>query len=58
MSYSLDDAVFILGPDKGLQLVESLEGVGAIIVDSHDKVWVSQRLEGKLRMVHPPKDGL
>jgi thiamine biosynthesis lipoprotein len=54
----IDDAVFILGPDKGLQLVESLDGVGAVIVDAHDKVWVSKRLEGKLHSVHPPKDGL
>jgi thiamine biosynthesis lipoprotein len=54
----IDDAVFILGPTKGLELVESLEGVGAVIVDAHDKVWVSKRLEGKLRSVHPPKDGL
>jgi len=54
----VDDAVFILGPDKGLKLVESLEGVGAVIVDAHNKVWISKRLEGQLRPVHPPKDGL
>jgi thiamine biosynthesis lipoprotein len=54
----IDDAVFILGPDKGLRLVESLDGVGAVIVDAHDKVWISKRLEGKLRSVHPPRDGL
>ncbi|HEY5240008.1 MAG TPA: FAD:protein FMN transferase [Polyangiaceae bacterium] len=54
----IDDAVFILGPKKGLELVESLDGVGAVIVDAHDHVWVSKRLEGKLRTVHPPKDGL
>jgi thiamine biosynthesis lipoprotein len=54
----IDDAVFILGPDKGLKLVESLEGVGAVIVDAHNRVWTSKRLEGHLRPVHPPKDGL
>jgi len=54
----IDDAVFILGPDKGLRLVESLDGVGAVIVDARDKVWVSKRLEGQLRSVHPPRDGL
>ena len=54
----IDDAVFILGPDKGLKLVESLDGVGAVIVDAHDHVWTSKRLEGMLRSVHPPKDGL
>ena len=30
----IDDAVFILGPKKGLELVESLDGVGAVIVDA------------------------
>ena len=54
----IDDAVFILGPEKGLKLVESLDGVGAVIVDAQDLVWTSQRLEGKVRAVHPPKDGL
>jgi thiamine biosynthesis lipoprotein len=54
----IDDAVFILGPEKGLALVDSLEGVGAVVVDAHNKVWTSKRLEGKLRMVHPPTDAL
>jgi thiamine biosynthesis lipoprotein len=54
----IDDAVFILGPEKGLALVESLDGVGAVIVDAHDRVWTSKRLEGKIREVHPPRDAL
>jgi thiamine biosynthesis lipoprotein len=54
----IDDAVFILGPDKGLKLVESIEGVAAVIVDAKNNVYVSKRLEGKLRFVHPPTDGL
>jgi thiamine biosynthesis lipoprotein len=54
----IDDAVFILGPQKGLALVESLDGVGAVIVDAHDRVWTSRRLEGKVRGVHPPADAL
>ncbi len=53
----IDDAVFILGPERGLALVESLDGVGAVIVDAHDHVWVSRRLEGNLEWVHPPTDG-
>lgn len=55
---AIDDAVFILGPEKGLALVESLDGVGAVIVDAHDKVWISKRLEGKVWPVHPPRDAL
>ena len=52
----LDDAVFILGPEKGLALVESLEDVGAVIVDSGNRVWPSKRLEGRVQEVHAPKD--
>jgi thiamine biosynthesis lipoprotein len=53
---AIDDAVFILGPKKGLAVVESLDGVGAVIVDAQNHVWVSKRLEGKVRPVHPPAD--
>jgi FAD:protein FMN transferase len=54
----IDDAVFILGPEKGLALVESLDGVGAVVVDANNKVWVSKRLEGKLQMTGHPTDAL
>lgn len=54
----VDDAVFILGPKKGLELVESLDGVAAVIVDAKNNLWVSKRLEGKLQVVAPPTDGL
>ncbi len=52
----IDDAVFILGPKKGLALVDSLPDVGAVIVDAHNRVWTSQRLDGHVEAVHPPKD--
>jgi FAD:protein FMN transferase len=55
---AIDDAVFILGPEKGLALVESLDDTGAVIVDEHNKVWVSKRLEGKLRILREPTDGI
>ena len=54
----IDDAVFILGPEKGLALVESLDGVGAVIVDAHNHLWISKRLEGKVRLTAAPSDGL
>jgi thiamine biosynthesis lipoprotein len=54
----IDDAVFILGPERGLALVESLDGVGAVIVDAHNKVWTSKRLEGQVHPVHPSTDAL
>jgi len=54
----IDDAVFILGPEKGLKLVESLDGVGAVIVDAKNNVWVSKRLQGKLVVTGVPTEGL
>jgi len=55
---AVDDAVFILGPEKGLKLVESLEGVGAVIVDSRNQVFISERLRGKVKVLKPPTDGI
>ncbi len=55
---ALDDAVFILGPSKGLELVESIEDAGAIIVDADNHVHVSKRLEGKVKIEKPPSDGI
>ena len=55
---AVDDAVFILGPDKGLALVQSLDGVGVVIVDRNNKVTVSPRLEGKVHLLAQPTDGI
>src|SRR4029077_7578680 len=65
---AVDDAVFILGPDKGLALIDALDaatdagdgrgGVGAVIVDAHNRVWTSKKLEGKVHVTHPPRDGI
>jgi FAD:protein FMN transferase len=52
----LDDAVFILGAAKGLALIESTDGVGAVLVAAPNHVWTSKRLEGQLVPVHPPTD--
>jgi FAD:protein FMN transferase len=52
----LDDAVFILGPQRGLELVESTEGVGAVIVDSSNHVFVSDRVKEKVKVARPPTD--
>ncbi|MBI4950629.1 MAG: FAD:protein FMN transferase [Myxococcales bacterium] len=55
---AIDDAVFILGPDKGLALVESIDGCGAVIVDAANKVWVSRRLEKLVELRQPPTEGI
>lgn len=54
----IDDAVFILGPEKGLKLASSLPDVGVVIVDASNKVWVSPSLEGKVRLLKQPSDGV
>jgi thiamine biosynthesis lipoprotein len=55
---AVDDAVFIVGPEKGLELVEAIDDCAAVIVDRQNKVWVSKRLEGKIRIDRAPTDGL
>jgi thiamine biosynthesis lipoprotein len=55
---AVDDAVFILGPERGLELVERLDDVGAVIVDAQNRVVVSKRLEGKVKITRPPTDGI
>jgi thiamine biosynthesis lipoprotein len=40
----LDTAIFVLGPEKGLELIESYPGYEAIIVDATGKVWYSDGL--------------
>jgi thiamine biosynthesis lipoprotein len=54
----IDDAVFILGPEKGMKLVESLDGVGAVVVDAKNNVWVSKRLQGRVEVVGVPTEAL
>ena len=54
----LDDAVFILGPEKGLKLIEARPGVGAVIVDEGNHVIVSERLKSIVTIVHPPTPGV
>lgn len=46
----LDDAVFVLGPEKGLALVEATPGAGAVIVDAAGAIHVSERLRGLLTL--------
>jgi len=54
----VDDAVFILGPEEGLKLVESLDGVGAVVVDAQNRVFISERVRDKVKVLKAPTDGL
>lgn len=55
---AIDDAVFILGPEKGLALVESLEDCGAVIVDADNNLHISSRLKGVVEIIAKPTPGL
>ena len=50
----LSTGVFILGPEKGMALVERLPDAEAVIVTADNRVLVSSGLEGKLRVIRPP----
>jgi FAD:protein FMN transferase len=55
---AIDDGIFILGPEQGLKLLESIDGAGAVIVDAQNRVTVSDRLKGKVKILSPPSDGI
>jgi FAD:protein FMN transferase len=54
----IDDAVFILGPEKGMKLAASLPDVGVVIVDAQNKLWVSPSLASRVRVERQPSDGI
>ncbi|MSP25822.1 MAG: FAD:protein FMN transferase [Myxococcales bacterium] len=54
---AIDDAVFILGPEQGLRLVESIEDCGAVIVGADNRVWISSRLKPLVEVLRAPTDG-
>ena len=55
---AVDDAVFIMGPEAGLKLAEATPGVGVVIVDKNNKLWLSSRLQGQVHISHQPTDGI
>jgi len=52
----LSTGVFLLGPDKGMALIERLPDVEGVIVGADNQVHVSSGLQGKVEIVHPPTD--
>ena len=53
----LSTGVFLLGPEKGMALVERLPDVEAVIVGADNVVRISSGLQGKVQVVHQPTDG-
>jgi thiamine biosynthesis lipoprotein len=50
----LSTGVFVLGPERGLALVERLPDVEAVIVTADNRVLVSSGLRGRLNVERPP----
>ena len=50
----LSTAVFLVGVEEGLKMIEQTPGTGALIVDANNGVHVSSRLKGKIKFIHAP----
>lgn len=53
----LDDVVFILGPERGLPLIDAMPGVGAVIVDGKNQLWLSKALRARVKLSSLPTNG-
>ena len=52
----LSTGVFLIGPDKGMALIERLPGLEGVIVTGKNNVLVSSGLAGRLLVKTPPTD--
>ena len=52
----LSTGVFLLGPEKGLALVQQLPNEDAVIVTSRSEVLITPRLKGQLTQLAAPTD--
>ena len=53
---AIDDAVFIVGWKKGIEIVDSLPDCGAVVVDDKGAVHISRRVQDRVKVLHPPTD--
>jgi thiamine biosynthesis lipoprotein len=53
---ALAKAVFILGPDEGMALIERTPGVQGVIVSAKNEVSISSGLRGRIMVLAPPTD--
>ena len=52
----LSTGVFVLGPEKGMALIERLPQVEGVIVTAENQVLVSSGLKDRLQSIRPPTD--
>lgn len=50
----LDTGIFVMGPERGMALIEALPDVEGVIVDAQGAVHVSSGLRGRLRLSAQP----
>ena len=53
---AVDDAIFILGPERGLALARELGSIGVVMVDAQNRVHVTPNLEGRVHITRAPTD--
>ncbi len=53
---ALSTSIFVMGPDKGLALLNNLEGVEGVIVDKQGKLYYSQGLEKEQKKSQNPSN--
>jgi thiamine biosynthesis lipoprotein len=51
----LDTGIFVLGAERGMELVEQLEDIEAIIVDGEGRVLISSGLRNRVQLSDKPK---
>lgn len=54
----LTKPVFILGPEKGLRLIESIPGVDAVIIDANGEMFYSSGLQNRQRELSGPANSV
>ncbi len=52
-----DTALFIVGVERGMKLVEKLPEIDAVFVDSDNKVHISSGLKDRVQLLKQPTDG-
>ncbi|MBI1912280.1 MAG: FAD:protein FMN transferase [Deltaproteobacteria bacterium] len=52
---ALSTAVFVMGVEKGMPLIESLDNVEGVIVDSEGRIYKSSGFKGKITPQSPPQ---
>ena len=47
----LDTGIFVMGPEKGMALLEKLDGVEGVMVGQTGEIFISSGLKGRLQMI-------